>query len=119
MLYWYARPSERFPTLEIRVTDVNGDLDTTVLIAVLLRGLATTLLAEADAGPAREAARIDDARLEENHLRASRFGMGARLFDAASGADLPVPTLLDMMLIYAGGALETLGGLRSISPRGM
>jgi carboxylate-amine ligase len=109
MLYWYARPSERYPTLEIRVADVNGDLDTTVLLAVLLRGLATALLADLDRGVKPTA--IDDDRLTENHLRASHHGLGARLFDPVTGTDQPVPALIDALLIYAGPALEALGDL--------
>ncbi|MFZ3494100.1 carboxylate-amine ligase [Streptomyces sp. 5.8] len=40
MIYWYARPSEHVPTLEIRIADVNADLDAVVLLAALTRGLA-------------------------------------------------------------------------------
>lgn len=109
MLYWYARPSERYPTLEIRVADVNGDLDTTVLLAVLLRALATGLLADADRDAPAPA--IDDARLTENHHRASRHGLAARLFDPVTGADQPVPVLLDALLERAEPALEALGDL--------
>lgn len=110
MLYWYARPSERYPTLEIRVADVNGDLDTTVLLAVLLRALATVELAGADRGIAPPLA-IDDARLTENHLRASRQGLAARLFDPATGFDQPVPALLNALLDRATPALEAFGDL--------
>ena len=109
MLYWYARPSERYPTLEIRVADVNGDLDTTVLVAVLLRALATALLADIDRGLALPA--IDDARLAENHLRASRHGLTARLFDPVTRRDQPVAALLDAVLARAESALERLGDL--------
>ncbi|HET9172913.1 MAG TPA: YbdK family carboxylate-amine ligase [Actinospica sp.] len=107
MLYWYARPSERYPTLELRVADVNGDLDTTVLLAVLLRGLATALLSESGG----LADGIDDARLLDNHLRACRHGLAARLHDPATGADRPVPALLDALMLRAGPALEALGDL--------
>jgi carboxylate-amine ligase len=111
LLFWYARPSEHLPTLEIRVADVNGDLDTTVLLAVLLRGLATTLLTESDLGTVLPADAIDDARLAENHRRAARDGLAARLFDPHTRIDQPVPALLDALLLRAGEALETLGDL--------
>jgi len=107
MLYWYARPSARYPTLETRVADVNGDLDTTVLLAVLLRGLATAILAGVDRRPAK----IEDTRLIENHYRASRYGMAARLFDPATGQDQPVPALLDALLECTEPALDALGDL--------
>ncbi|MFD0345241.1 glutamate-cysteine ligase family protein [Kitasatospora aburaviensis] len=50
MIYWYARPSEHVPTLEVRIADVNADLDTVLLLAGLLRGLAAVLLDEIRAG---------------------------------------------------------------------
>lgn len=109
MLYWYARPSERFPTLEIRVADVNSDLETTVLLAVLLRALATVLLAGSVRRP--RAVAIDDERLAENHYRAARYGMSARLFDPSTRRDRPVPALLDALLGYAEPALEAHGDL--------
>ena len=115
MLYWYARPSQHAPTLEIRVSDVNSDLDTTVLLAVLLRGLATTLLADTDTDADDDRVgvlgAIDDARLLENHRRAAHHGLTARLHDPATQADQPVPALLDRLLTYAGPALEALGDL--------
>jgi carboxylate-amine ligase len=109
MLYWYARPSERYPTLETRVADVNGDLDTTVLLAVLLRGLATVILADLNHRPG--VAKIDDDRLVENHYLAARYGMAARLFDTATGHDQPVPALVDALLEFAEPALDALGDL--------
>ncbi len=109
MLYWYARPSARYPTLEIRVADVNGDLDTTVLLAVLLRALATGLLADADR--ALPAVAIDDSRLIDNHLRASRHGLAATLHDPVTGHDRPVPALLDALFDRAQPALDALGDL--------
>ncbi|MCX4633002.1 hypothetical protein [Streptomyces sp. NBC_01443] len=39
----------RLPTLEIRISDVNADLDTVVPAAMLVRGLAGALLADVDA----------------------------------------------------------------------
>lgn len=50
MIYWYARPSEHQPTLEIRVPDVNADVDVDLLVALLARALSTVLLADARAG---------------------------------------------------------------------
>jgi len=76
MIYWYSRPSEHVPTLEIRVTDVNSDVDVAVLLAVLTRGLATSLLAEARSGVAPPA--VDEAALREAHRQAARRGLAGR-----------------------------------------
>ena len=51
-LYWYVRPSVRYPTLEFRVCDVCLDVEETVAIAGLVRALAWTTAQEAaTAGP--------------------------------------------------------------------
>ncbi|MFB6580144.1 MULTISPECIES: hypothetical protein [unclassified Streptomyces] len=53
MIYWYARPSEHVPTLEIRVCDVNADLDVVLLLTAVVRGLATALLLDIGVGRPR------------------------------------------------------------------
>jgi len=110
MLYWYARPSERWPTLEIRVADVNSDLETTVLLAVLLRALATMLLDDIDSGGAPDS--IDEAHLVENHHTAATYGLAGNLFDAGTNTRQTVPALLGTLLTRARPALEASGDLR-------
>jgi carboxylate-amine ligase len=46
MLYWYARLSARYPTIEIRIGDVCPTLDDTLLLASLTRALVATILDE-------------------------------------------------------------------------
>ncbi|HSF99156.1 MAG TPA: glutamate--cysteine ligase [Ornithinibacter sp.] len=46
MLYWHARVSERYPTVEIRVSDVALDAATAVRCASLVRALVTQALGE-------------------------------------------------------------------------
>jgi carboxylate-amine ligase len=123
MIYWYARPSEHLPTLEIRVADANSDLRTVVLLAVLLRALAAVILADGDVCPPHE--EIDDALLLENHRRAARYGLAGTLFDIATTTEQPVPGLLRALVARARPALEASGDwefamstLRQIMRRG-
>jgi carboxylate-amine ligase len=44
MLYWYARLSANYPTVELRMGDVCVHLDDTMLLASLARGLVATIL---------------------------------------------------------------------------
>jgi carboxylate-amine ligase len=46
MLYWHARVSDRYPTVEIRVTDVALDARTAVSCAGLARALVAQALSE-------------------------------------------------------------------------
>jgi glutamate---cysteine ligase / carboxylate-amine ligase len=47
MIYFDARLSQRYPTVEIRVADVCVDLEDTLVIAALCRALVETAAAEA------------------------------------------------------------------------
>ena len=106
MLLWYARPSERWPTLEVRVADVNADLDVTILIAILLRGLATTVLAEARAGRSPE--QVADAPLADAHDQAARHGMDAFTVNTA-GEHVPMTTRLGELIGRALPGLRAAG----------
>ncbi|GJF33314.1 putative glutamate--cysteine ligase 2-3 [Kitasatospora sp. NE20-6] len=116
MIYWYSRPSEHVPTLETRVTDSNADVDTTVLVAALLRGLAATLLAE----PADAAAQDSDGHgggrteLLEAHWSAAVHGLGATAHDPGTGRILPMDALVDRLVERARPGLEAAGDLATV-----
>ncbi len=79
MLYWHARVSERYPTVEIRVTDVALDAATAVRCASLARALVSQALSEGSLAlpvprPAPEAVRA--AAWQAAHL-----GLGDALLD--------------------------------------
>ncbi|MEY9930516.1 gamma-glutamyl:cysteine ligase YbdK (ATP-grasp superfamily) [Catenulispora sp. GP43] len=95
MIYWYSRPSEHCPTLEIRIADVNPDLEVVLLYAVLLRSLATTLLAEARRGhPWPD---VDRPRLEKYHRSVATDGLRGWVLDPDAGMDVPADTALDRL----------------------
>ncbi|MFD8205929.1 glutamate-cysteine ligase family protein [Streptomyces sp. NPDC059695] len=97
MVYWHARPSEHVPTLEIRVADTNADLDAVVLVAILARALAATLLGRVEAvvppppGPADPPAPGSPARRRARaHGSGSGLGWTARRRPAAEPVDAPM-----------------------------
>lgn len=49
-LYWSIRLSERYPTVEVRVTDVQLDVDSAVMVAALVRALVLVSMQRAAAG---------------------------------------------------------------------
>ncbi|WP_035844786.1 carboxylate-amine ligase [Kitasatospora azatica] len=108
-IYWYARPSEHLPTLEVRIADVNADLDVTVLLAVLIRALARVLLGEARAG--LPAPPVRPPALREAHRRAARSGLAATGVDPLTGTELPMPRLLCALLDRAAPGLAAAGDL--------
>lgn len=112
MLYWHARPSEHVPTLEIRISDVNADVDTVVLTAVLVRGLASVLLEEADAGvPPPEP---PEGVLRAAHRLAARHGIGGPGLDVRTGGRVPARLLVDRLVERAAPGLERAGDLGAV-----
>ncbi|WP_328740686.1 glutamate--cysteine ligase [Streptomyces erythrochromogenes] len=113
MIYWYARPSEHVPTLEIRVADVNARLDTVVLLAALVRGLAGVLLPERDEG--RPPPFLECGRLREAHRLAALHGLGGgEGLDPVGGAHVPVWDMLDRLRERAAPGLAAAGDLHMV-----
>ncbi|MEU9234394.1 carboxylate-amine ligase [Streptomyces subrutilus] len=108
MIYWYARPSEHVPTLEIRIADVSADLDTTVLLALLIRGLCTTMAAEADGSPPPD---VPAGRLRAAHRFAARYGHRGDGIDPLTGDTVPAHTLTTALLRRAEPGLAATGDL--------
>ncbi|XTZ14298.1 carboxylate-amine ligase [Micromonospora echinospora] len=96
MLYWYARLSAKYPTVEIRIGDVCPSLDDTILVAALVRGLVGTALAEIAAG--RPAPRVDHHLLVAAHWRAAHDGLAGQAVDPHTGEVGPAWELLDRLV---------------------
>ncbi|MCF2533435.1 carboxylate-amine ligase [Yinghuangia soli] len=107
MVYWYARLSERYPTLEIRIADSNADLGTTLLAAALLRGLCGCLLDDVRAG--RDAPDVPDHLLRAAHWRAARDGLAGTGIDLATGHLVPARRLARALLLRARPGLQAAG----------
>ncbi len=96
MLWWDIRPSARFPTLEMRITDVCPLLDDAVAIAALYQ-CVIRMLWRLRRGNQRW--RIYDRMLiDENRWRAKRYGIDAGLVDFGRGEVVPCAALLDELV---------------------
>ncbi|UQX04245.1 glutamate--cysteine ligase [Streptomyces sp. RerS4] len=112
MIYWYARPSEHVPTLEIRVADSNADLDVVVLIATLVRGLVAALLPQLDT-PAPALAAGPGA-VREAHRLAALGGLDGEGLDLLHGRRLPAWQLVERLVEQAAPGLEAVGELDAV-----
>jgi carboxylate-amine ligase len=109
-LYWYVRPSARFPTIEFRVCDVCLDVADTVTLTGLLRGLVSTTMEEERqgavpllGGPAA------DSLLRAAVWRAARYGLDDLLFDPAAGRLAPAIDVVAALVAHIRPALDELG----------
>jgi carboxylate-amine ligase len=108
MVYWYTRPSTKYPTIEVRVGDVCPTVNDTVLVAGLVRGLVATAIADIHQGA--PAPRIPDWLLAAAHWRAARYGLDGELV-GPTGQVRPAWQLIDELLTKIRPALLRHGDL--------
>lgn len=95
-LWWDVRPSVRFPTLEMRITDVPTFVEDTLTIAALYVCLLRMLwrLKRANQRWRRYAAML----IGENRWRAQRYGIDEGLVDFGKGEIVPYADLLGELI---------------------
>lgn len=105
MIYFDARPSARYPTIEIRVADAMPIVDDVVLLAALGRALVVTAVAEDEADqPLPEAPQV---LLRAATWRAARSGLTGHLVDPDTRTSVPAATRVDALLTHVRPALES------------
>lgn len=104
MLYYDARLSAHFPTVEIRVTDVCPDPDVAVAVAALCRALVETAI-----GSATKAAELSTLALRAAAWRAARHGLTEQLVDPATGDLVPAEMAAESLIGAVREALEANG----------
>ena len=121
-VWWDIRPSERYPTLEMRVTDLPTRMEDTVAIAALYVCILRMLWRY----------KMENLRwrgytnflISENLWRAQRYGVGGELIDFSRGDLAPVPDLLEELIHMirpdsrALGCTEEIEHIRTIIRRG-
>jgi glutamate---cysteine ligase / carboxylate-amine ligase len=105
MIYFDARLSRRYPTVEVRVADVCPDVDDSVLIAALCRALIDVTIAR----PANCEHPVATSLLRAAGWRAARFGLSGELVDLAAGQLRPAADLIDRLVDHVSSALRTSG----------
>ena len=117
-IWWAVRPSARYPTLELRISDSCTRVEHTIAIAALYRCLIRHLVRQ----PAlnRDIGAAERAITLENKWIAQRHGIHGAFIDAATKTVRPVAELVEDMIMMlepdaiALDCLEALHGLRNI-----
>ena len=92
-IWWDLRPSARFPTLEMRITDVCTRMEDGLAIAALYVCICRMLYRLRRANQSWRTYPV--FLLEENRWRAQRYGVTGRLFDFGKGELVPFRALAD------------------------
>jgi carboxylate-amine ligase len=117
MIYFDARLSARYPTVEVRVPDVCLDPADAVLQGALVRALADTAVAEAEQGdhPVVDQPRTEVVRVAA--WRAARSGLSGVLVSPLHGSSAPAADVVNELLSHVRPALESSGDLEWVSSR--
>ncbi|MEO0994522.1 MAG: carboxylate-amine ligase [Pseudomonadota bacterium] len=111
-IWWDIRPSDKFPTIEQRVTDVCSRMEDVVTIAAIYQALLAYLF--------RLRARNQRWRLYpatllgENRWRAQRYGVEGRLVDHGRAMLTPFADLIEELLDLVQADAEALGCQREL-----
>ncbi len=96
MLWWDVRPSCRFQTLEMRITDVCTRIDDAMAIAALYQSVIRMLVRLRRENKRWRA--YDKMLIEENRWRAKRYGIDEGLIDFGKGEVVPCADLLEELI---------------------
>ncbi len=106
-IWWDVRPSARFPTLEMRITDVCTRASDGLAIAALYVCICRMLWRQRRANLSWRTYPV--FLLEENRWRAQRYGLDGSLFDFGRGELIAFSALLDELLMLVAEDAAALG----------
>jgi carboxylate-amine ligase len=111
-IWWDVRPSEKFPTLEIRIPDMCTRLEETLCLVALVQAIAAKLVQLRQANQSWRLYRKD--LIDENKWRALRYGIQGRLIDFGKKQEVPFPILVKEILEWVDDVVDDLGSREEI-----
>jgi carboxylate-amine ligase len=111
-IWWDMRPSDRYPTLEMRITDVCTRMDDTITLAALTVCIMRMLYRLRCAN--QRWRMYAPMLLMENRWRAMRYGPDEGLIDLAKGEIVPTADLIDELIEIVSQDAEDLGCLDEV-----
>jgi carboxylate-amine ligase len=106
-IWWDLRPSSRFPTLEMRITDVCTRIDDGIAIAALYQSLAAMLLTLKRRN--QRWRQYMNALVAENRWIAQRHGAAGKLIDFGRGEAVSLDDLVKELIELVGDEADALG----------
>ena len=111
-IWWDVRPSARFPTLELRITDVTPRLEDGICIAAIFVCVLRMLYRLKRNN--QRWRRYANMLVRENRWRAQRYGFDEGLVDFGRGQLLPYSELLEELLDLIRPEAEEMGVVQEI-----
>jgi len=105
-IWWDLRPSAKFPTLEMRITDVCTKLEDAVCVAAMYASIVRMLYRFRRSNQTWRSYPL--FLLSENRWRAQRYGVDSTLFDFGRGELVAFRDLVDELLVLVREDAEAL-----------
>ncbi|MEU4353192.1 carboxylate-amine ligase [Streptomyces virginiae] len=112
-VYWQARLSDRYPTVEVRCPDVQLRADDAVMIAGMVRALVATAIADEKTGKPPPPPCPPEI-LQAGNWHAARHGLNSTLLDL-TGHPHSSGDVVHALMHYIAPVLEDAGDLREVS----
>jgi carboxylate-amine ligase len=111
MIYFDARLSARYPTIEIRVADACPSLDDVIVLAAMSRALVVTAAREdgEDSPAAEPVPEAHQVLLRAANWRAARSGLDGHLIDPLVGRAVPAAVMVKHLLEHVRPVLDERG----------
>jgi carboxylate-amine ligase len=106
-VWWDVRPSARYPTLEMRMTDICTRIDDTITIAAMYQALLHMLHRRRRNNQRWRT--YSNMLIQENRWRAQRYGGDEGLMDFGRGELVPFEVLTDELLGLLAKDADVLG----------
>ncbi|GAA0485398.1 glutamate--cysteine ligase [Streptomyces sp. NPDC046215] len=111
-LYWQARLSDRYPTIEVRCLDVQLRVDDAVMFAGIVRALVATAIRDEKTGP--PVSHCPQELLNASNWHAARHGLEGVLVDT-EGKRRGAEDVVHSLLAHIEQALAESGDTRQVS----
>lgn len=105
-IWWDLRPSAKFPTLEMRITDLCTRIEDAVCVAAMYASIVRMLYRIRRSNQTWRSYPL--FLLSENRWRAQRYGVDGTLFDFGRGELVPFRDLVDELLVLLREDAEAL-----------
>ena len=112
-IWWDVRPHPKFPTLEVRISDVCTRVDEVICLAALMQALCAKLIMLRQRNQTWRAYRHN--LITENKWRAVRYGIDGKLIDFGSRQQVPLRHLVRELLDFVDDVLDPLGVREAVS----
>ena len=111
-LWWDVRPSARYPTIEMRISDVCTRIDDGITVAAMFQSLLAVLFARRSANQRWRS--YANMLVSENIWRAQRYGVEATLMDYGRGELVPYADLVEEIIDLVDEDAAELGCLDDV-----